>query len=53
MTEVIKTYYANGNLKEEYTLMNGVKDGLYQEWHENGQKWLEFTYVDEKSRMYL
>ena len=48
MTEVIKTYYENGNLKKKYTLVNGKREGLYQYWDENGYKLLETSYLNGK-----
>jgi len=45
MTELVKTYYNNVTLNEQYTLVNGVREGLYQRWYENGQKYIEYTYV--------
>jgi len=48
MTELVKRYYKNGNLREEYTLVNGVVDGVYRGWYENGQKYVEYTFVSGK-----
>ncbi|MDG1776057.1 MAG: toxin-antitoxin system YwqK family antitoxin [Crocinitomicaceae bacterium] len=47
-TEEIKLYYENGKLKEEYTLVDGKKDGLIKYYHENGQLSMEYTLVDGK-----
>ena len=35
--QIIKYYYDNGNLKEEYETLDGVKHGYYKLYHDNGQ----------------
>ena len=54
MGNTIRTYHANGNLKEKYTLINSIerfqpscfqiRHGLYQQWYINGQKRFECNY---------
>ena len=36
----------NGQLKEQGTNKNGMAEGLFREWHENGQLRVEVNYVD-------
>ncbi len=45
--EVIEVY-ANGDLKAKYKTKYGLKDGLYQSWFENKNKWIECTYKNDK-----
>ena len=45
-TEVKKEYHSNGKLKREYTLKNGVKDGLEKGYYENGQINIETPYLN-------
>ena len=33
----IRNYYDNGEIKEEYYLINNMKNGIYKEYHENGK----------------
>ena len=46
--EVIQTYDAEGQLYEEYCLINNKKEGLYKKYHRNGQLWSICNYVDGK-----
>tara|TARA_B100000427_G_scaffold134413_1_gene111778 strand:- start:57 stop:431 length:375 start_codon:yes stop_codon:yes gene_type:complete len=36
-SELIQTFYKTGELKEQYNLENGVRDGIYTKWYLNGQ----------------
>ena len=38
--------YLGGKTQYEGSYKDGKQDGLYTEWHENGQKWIEATYKD-------
>lgn len=42
------TEYPDGNLKEIFTLMDGLRQGPCVVWYPNGQKWEERTYVAGK-----
>ncbi len=33
---IVKEYYPNGSIREEYTVVNDKKDGLYNRWYDNG-----------------
>jgi antitoxin component YwqK of YwqJK toxin-antitoxin module len=46
--EVVRTYYDEGQLKEEYCLINNKKEGLYKKYHKNGQLYEICNYVDGK-----
>ena len=46
--EVIRTHYADGQLNEEYRLINNKIEGLYKRYHTNGQLWVICNYVDGK-----
>ena len=35
-TGVIRTYHINNELKEEYFVHNGKKEGIYKSYHYNG-----------------
>ena len=48
MAEVIRTYYDNGNLYEEYFKINGIKHGEYKSYHSNGQLHVICNYVNDK-----
>ena len=45
-TEKIVTYHENGNKSEEYELVEGIKEGLYQSWYENGRLHYMDNYKD-------
>ncbi|MBB77379.1 MAG: hypothetical protein CL844_00065 [Crocinitomicaceae bacterium] len=45
-TEEIKTYYENGQLNEEFTLVDGWKEGIYKSYYENGQLYSKGKYRD-------
>ena len=45
MNKVIE-YFPNGNIKLEYTVIDGKKNGLYQEWYENGNKKYVYNYLN-------
>ena len=42
----IITYYSNGNINEKYTEVDGVCQGKYESWYDNGQKYRECDYVN-------
>ena len=46
--EEVEEYHNDGSLMCKYTLRFGEKEGLYQRWWENGQKWIECTFIDGK-----
>ena len=46
--EVVRTYYAKGQLKEEYCLINNKKEGLYKLYYSDGQLHLICNYIDGK-----
>ncbi len=54
----VKSYHANGYLKERYWVYNHqgreVLSGLYTSWYANGEKQVEIYYVDgvEASRTF-
>ena len=35
--EIVRTYYKEGQLQEEYCLINNKKEGSYKSYFENGQ----------------
>jgi antitoxin component YwqK of YwqJK toxin-antitoxin module len=37
MTEVIETYYENGQLESRSNFKNGNLNGLHETWYDNGQ----------------
>ena len=41
-------YHKNGNLKEKYTLKNGVEDGMKETFYEDGKKRFVGKYIDGK-----
>ena len=47
-TGLVKTYYDDNQqkLKEEYFEVDGVKEGNYKSYHENGQLWLICNYAN-------
>lgn len=46
--ELKETYYANGNLKERYTLVNGKFHGQYISYYENGNIRAKGKYMENK-----
>ncbi len=44
-----KYYYPSGPLREEGLMVNGLKTGVWNDWHNNGQLWKEVNYIDGKS----
>ena len=47
-TGIFKSWYVNGQLKEETTYKDGKIDKLDRSWNENGQLRVECTYKDNK-----
>ena len=48
-TRVVRTFYNNGKLKEEYYMNSGKEEGLYKDYHEiNGNLSREINYVNGK-----
>lgn len=43
-----KSYYKNGNLKQETSYKNNVIDGIEKRYYENGDLIAEITYQNEK-----
>ena len=43
---VLKTLYANGNLKSKSTYYQGKRYGVYKGWYLNGAKWFTRFYTD-------
>lgn len=41
-----KTYYSCGALKVKGDFMNGKRNGLWESWHKNGNKWTEAEYLN-------
>jgi antitoxin component YwqK of YwqJK toxin-antitoxin module len=37
MNDVRRSYHANGNIRSELTLVDGVPHGVTRHWHDNGQ----------------
>ena len=35
--EIVRSYYDNGQIEEEYCLINNKKEGLYKKYRENVQ----------------
>ena len=48
MAEVIETLHFNGLTHEKYTLVNGIKEGLYQKWYSNSQIYIQVNYIAGK-----
>ena len=51
--DVIRTYYAEGQLKKEYCLINNKKEGLYKRYYENRQIDCICNYINEKNEEYI
>ena len=45
---IYKSYYDNGQLREEVNYINGKENGILKTYHENGQLWKEVNYIDGK-----
>jgi antitoxin component YwqK of YwqJK toxin-antitoxin module len=45
MAEVERTYYIGGELKSEVFALNGKKNGIYQEYHKNGNIYIITYYI--------
>lgn len=43
---IYKSYYKNGNLKEEIDYKNGVKNGVSREYYESGELEQEFNFIN-------
>ncbi len=37
MCEVVQTFWHNGNIRKKYLIINGLKEGEYTSYHENGK----------------
>lgn len=48
MGELIKTYHKNGNLNEEYHVLNGYIHGDYKQNHEDGTEYIRCYYINGK-----
>ena len=48
MIKTKKTYHSNGQLNLEYETFNGLPQGLWKEYYENGQLAEEGEYVEGK-----
>ncbi len=46
--EIKKSYYEDGSIMEESTVLNGLKNGPYKYYYENGQIWAEGEFRKEK-----
>jgi antitoxin component YwqK of YwqJK toxin-antitoxin module len=46
---VVKTYWANGERRQEWHFENGVRSGTYQGWYEDGRLREEGAY-DERGK---
>ena len=46
--EVVRTYYENGKLENEYCQINNKKEGICKKYYENGQLYAICNYVDGK-----
>lgn len=44
--KIVKTYYMNGQISEEYSTINDMKHGYYKSWHLNGQLASEENYFN-------
>jgi antitoxin component YwqK of YwqJK toxin-antitoxin module len=44
----MKEYYTNGNVKSSTNFQNGVPDGVYKYFYDNGQLWTERLYSKGK-----
>ena len=45
-TGLVKNYYGDNQLKEEYFEVDGKKEGPYKFYHENGELWMIGNYVN-------
>ena len=51
-TGKVYSLYPNGKMKSQRNYKDGVMDGLWTQWHENGQKWIKENYKEgEKDRL--
>ena len=46
MGEIVRNYYEIGELKEEYFIFNGKKEGEYKSYYYNGQLWEVCNYIN-------
>jgi len=44
--DIVTTRFLNGNIKTYGEFVNGVKDGIYQEYYESGNIWKDWNFVD-------
>ncbi|NMB81530.1 MAG: hypothetical protein GYA14_06900, partial [Ignavibacteria bacterium] len=42
--ELKREFYPNGRLKSEGYFENGIKNGVYKEYHQNGKLWKEWFF---------
>jgi antitoxin component YwqK of YwqJK toxin-antitoxin module len=42
----VKRYYVSGQIESSGEILNGVKNGLWKYWYEDGKKALEENYVN-------
>ena len=47
-TGTVQTFWAEGIEQKEYRVTNGLRDGLWVEWYQNGQKLKEVHWKEGK-----
>ena len=50
--DLVEEHYPNGQLKCQYSKLNGQLHGEYKSWHENGQKKTHCYYHNGKTHEY-
>ncbi|MGY8892458.1 MAG: toxin-antitoxin system YwqK family antitoxin [Pseudomonadales bacterium] len=45
LTAKVEHFHENGQLKTQYTAIEGKREGLVKDWYENGQLYTESTWV--------
>lgn len=48
MERIVRKYYDNGNLRQEYTIINFNKEGVYKEYYQDGTLYIESNYYRNK-----
>ena len=41
-------WHYNGQIEEEFQIINGKKEGVYNKWHDNGHKYIECNYINDQ-----